>query len=236
MSLLTIVQSHCQVHALNVPTSVIGNQDTTVKQLLGLLNELVEDIVDESKFQAFTQEGTWTMIAGEDQGPISTIAPNGFLWFHNETFFDRTLMRPLYGPMTDSEWQQLKALPNAGPFYKYRIRGDRLLVNPAPAAPFSTIGFEYASSWGVKTSGGAYKDSFTLDTDLFVLPEKVIKRGLRFKWKQIKGLPYQADEESYYGMLNNYIARDATKRAYNMAEPTSQDLKPGVLVPMYRIG
>lgn len=232
MTLLSIVQQHCQVHALAVPASVISSQDTSVKQFLGILNELVESMVDESAWQAFTEEGTFTLTAGENQGAISTIAPNGYLWFHNETFYDRTLRRPLYGPISDTEWQQLKALPNPGPYYKYRIRGDRLLINPAPTvAPFSTIAFEYASSYGVRDATGASKETFTADTDTFKLPERILRRGLAFRWKQIKGLPYQADELAYYKMLNNAIARDATKRPYNLAHSGVPELSPGIFVP-----
>lgn len=231
MSLLTIVQQHCRIHTLVYPTSVVGNLDTTVQQLLGLLNELLEMMVDESKYQAFTQEGTWSLIAAEDQGAISTIAPNGWLWFHNKTFFDRTLRRPLYGPMNDVEWQGIKALPNPGPFYKYRIRNNRLLINPVPTTPFSLIAFEYASSYGVLDALGVVKAAFTADSDTFRMDEKILKKGLAYRWKQVKGLPYQADEEAYYKLLNNAIARDGTKRQISLAHSGPTDLSPGIFVP-----
>lgn len=231
MSLLTIIQQHCQINALNVPTTIIGNRDTTVQQLLGLLNELVESMVDESNFQAFTLEGTFTLQPQEDQGSISTIAPNGWLWFHNETFEDRTLRRPLYGPVSDVEWQRLKAMPNPGPWYKYRIRRDRLLINPVPTAPGSLIAFEYASSYGVKAADGTLKPLFTLDTDTFVLQEKIVKKGLMYRWKRQKGLPYQADEEEYFKLLNNAIARDGTKRAHVLDDAMPCNLRPGIFVP-----
>lgn len=235
MTLLTLVQDHCRVHALNVPTTVVGSQDTSTKQIWGLVNSLIEDIVDESKWQAFAVEKTFTLIAAEDQGTIDSIlgANNGFLWFYPDTFYDRTLRRPLYGPVTAEEWQQLKALPNPGPWYKFRIRGDHLLINPAPtvAGGLSSIAVEYASSFGVKDAGGTRKAQFTLDDDVSVLPERILKKGLAFRWKQLKNLPYQADETRYFDMLNNYIARDGTKRSYNLGENRPLSLRPGVFVP-----
>lgn len=234
MSLLTIVQEHCRIHALAIPSTVVSSQDTTIKQVWGILNSLIEDVVDESKWQAFTREAIWTLIPGEDQGSIDAIlGPNsGFLWFHNETFYDRTLRRPLYGPVSDEEWQALKAIPNPGPWYKYRIRNNHLLINPAPTAGnLSTIAFEYACDCGVLAADGTRKSTFTLDDDTSVLPERILKKGLSYRWKQLKSLPYQADETRYFDMLNNYIARDGTKRTVNLDNRIPMSLSPGIFVP-----
>jgi hypothetical protein len=106
-----------------------------------------------------------------------------------------------------------------------------LLLDPIPAAPFSTIAFEYMSSWCVKSSGGVLKAAVTADDDVFVFPENIIKKGLMFRWKQIKGLPYQADETQYYNLLNNYIARDKVKRRINVSSGVPDDVRPGIFVP-----
>lgn len=233
MSVLSIIQNHCRIHALNVPTSVFGSTDTGVLQLLGILNDLIGDMVAESKYNVTTQEAVFSMIAGEDQGTIQSKAPNGYQWMIFETFYDRTLRRPVYGPIDESDWQALKALPNPGPYYKFRIRQDHILINPAPTtAPFSTLAFEYVSSWAVKTAGsGNLKPEATADDDTFLFPEQIIRKGMTYRWKQLKGLPYQADETQYYNLLNNYIAKDKVKRRIDLANPMPVALKPGVFVP-----
>jgi len=231
MSLLSVVQRFCQVNGMTAPSSVVSNPDQTVQQYLGIANELLDTLLQESKFQCFTKEGLWTYIGAEDQGPISTIAPNGFLFFHNGTFFDRTLRRPVYGPVDDDEWQSIKAIPNPGPFYKFRVRGDRLLINPVPTAPFSTIAFEYASNHGVRAFSGATKQYFTADDDTPIFPESLLQRGLSFRWKQIKGLPYQADEEKYYELMNNFVSNNKPRRTLNLAGGNGFDIRPGIFVP-----
>lgn len=231
MSVLSIIQDHCRINALRVPNSVIGSTDTGVQQLYGILRELLDEVVNESKFNVITLEAVFTATAGEDQGALSTLAPYGCQFPYFETFYDRTLRRPLYGPLDETEWQQIKALPNPGPFYKFRIRGDHLLINPAPAAPLSTIAFEYASSWCVQSEAGILQSGIENDTDVFVFPERILRRGLAFRWKQIKGLPYQADETQFYNLLTNYIARDKVKRRINVSQPYQADIKPGVFVP-----
>lgn len=231
MSLLSIIQDHCKLHSLNVPTSIIGSADTSVVQFQAIVKETLEELVTESNFNVTTQEATFVTIANSDQGAMTTLAPNGYQFMIFETFFDRTLRRPLYGPVSETEWQELKALPSAGVFYKYRIRLDHLYLDPTPAAPFSTMAFEYMSSWCVKSSTGTLKSGLTDDTDVFVFPENIVRKGLLFRWKQIKGLPYQADETQYYNLLNNYIAKDKVKRRIDVSEGAPVDLKPGVFVP-----
>ena len=231
MSALSIIQDHCRIHALNIPTIAVGSADAGVQQLLGILNELLDEIVTESKFNVTTQEAVFTAKAQEDQGALSTLAPNGYQSMISETFYDRTLRRPMYGPLNETEWQQIKALPNPGPFYKFRIRGDHLLINPIPAAPLSTLAFEYMSSYGVVSASGTAKSAITADSDTFVFPERILRRGLSARWKQVKGLPYQSDETQYYNLLNNYIAKDKAKPRINVANSKPTDILPGVFVP-----
>jgi hypothetical protein len=231
MSLLSIIQQHCRIHALSVPTGVIGSTETTVNQLYGIVNEVLSELVTESKFNVTTQECTFTTVATESQGAMATLCPLGYQYAIFETFYDRTLMRPLIGPITESEWQELKALPTAGIMYKYRIRNDELLFDPVPSAPFSEIAFEYMSSYCVTDDLGVLKPAITADTDLFVFPENIIQKGMMYRWKQIKGLPYQADETRYYGLLNNYIARDKVKRRIDVSQPSFESVKPGIFVP-----
>jgi hypothetical protein len=231
MSVLTVIQRHCQLHALAIPTSVVSSTDTQVVQLLAVLQEALDQMVLESKFQVRTLECLHTLTAAEDQGSIATIAGNGYQAANFETFFDRTMKRPLYGPLNDTEWQEIKALPNPGPFYKFRIRGGNLLINPTPTAPLSQIAFEFMSSWAITSSAGTPKQLITDDGDGFAFPETMVRQWLKFMWKHTKGLPYQADEKKAYDLLNNYIATDKVKRRINVAYPDETTIKPGVFVP-----
>jgi hypothetical protein len=93
------------------------------------------------------------------------------------------------------------------------------------------MAFEYMSSWATKDNTGVPKELPTADNDTFVFPDVILKRGLAARWKQIKGLPYQADEKKFYDMLNNYVARDKVKRRIDISEGTPVDLRPGIFVP-----
>lgn len=230
MSLLTVVQTFCLRTGLPSPNAVISSGDNQLLQLAALANEVVEDLCDRWTWQNLTREATFTTVLGEDQGAITTIAPSGFLRILQETIFNRTLRLPLFGPLWAQDWQALKALPTTGPFYKYRIRGNRLLFMP-PGVAGHTCAFEYATSWAIlATDGTTYKSAFTDDADTFILDERLLLAGLRWKWKAEKGLEYAEDFRRYEQLANNASGRDGSKPRLNMAGG-NQDYKPGIWVP-----
>lgn len=232
MSLLTVVQQFCTRTGLPVPNAVVNSGDNQLAQLVGLCNEVVEDLCDRWTWQDLTLETTFTTVNGEDQGSINTIAPNGFLRILEETIYNRTLRLPLFGPLWAQDWQALKALPQTGPFYKYRIRGDRLLFMP-PGIAGQTCAFEYATSFSISVAAAptvGVKSAFTLDDDTFILDERLLLAGLRWKWKSEKGLDYAEDFRRYEAMANNAAGRDGSKPRLNLGGG-NQDYKPGIWVP-----
>lgn len=230
MSLLTIVQNFCRRTGIAVPTYVVGTTNPQVTQIHALLNEVLEDLCDRWTWQALTREAVFTTVAGEDQGPITALAPSGFLRVSQDTIFNRTLRLPLYGPLMPQQWQALKALPTTGPFYKYRIRGGRLLFNP-PAAEGHECAFEYASSFAVVSSNGnTYRATFEVDGDTCLLDERLVQAGLRWKWKAEKGFDYAEEFRRYEEMANNAAGRDATKPKLDMGGGNG-DFRPGIWVP-----
>lgn len=230
MSLLTVIRQFCARTGLPVPTAVINSGDNQALQLVGLANEVVEDLCDRWTWQNLTREATFVTVTGEDQGSINTIAPSGFLRILQETIFNRTLRLPLFGPLASQDWQALKALPTTGPFYKYRIRGNRLLFMP-PGIVGQTCAFEYATSWAIlAVDGTTYRSEFLADSDTFILDERLLQAGLRWKWKAEKGLDYAEDFRRYEQLANNASGRDGSKARLNMGGGNS-DYKPGIWVP-----
>jgi hypothetical protein len=75
------------------------------------------------------------------------------------------------------------------------------------------------------------KQYFTADDDTPIFPESLLQRGLSFRWKQIKGLPYQADEEKYYELMNNFVSNNKPRRTLNLAGGNGFDIRPGIFVP-----
>lgn len=229
-TLLSLVRAFSQRVGLPTPSSVAGSLDHQVVQIHSLLNQALEDLCTRWDWQDLQYEATFTTLTGEDQGAITTIAPNGFQRIFNETIFNRTLRLPLFGPMRKEQWQALKALPTAGPFYKFRVLRGRLLFNPAGVAG-QTCAFEYQSDWAVYPSGQSSPAAaaFLADGDTSIFPDKLLLAALEYLWLKRKGLDYAEEFLRFERLGNDLAGRDVPKGRIDLAG-SSDRMIPGIWV------
>jgi hypothetical protein len=231
MSLLTVIQAVCGRTGIPVPSTVLGSTDDQVLQLLRLLEEDGNDLASRGPWEGLTFEFTHTSVADEDQGLISSVAPNGFSYIKNETFWDRTNKLRIHGPLSAEEWQRMKAMTASGPKYYYRIRGGRFLIYPAPTAGYTWAGEYVSKRWILGADGTTYKQYFTLDSDTMLLPEELHIAGLRWRWKKEKGFEYGEDFRTYEMQVKDALSRDGGKPKLSMDDNAGKSAKPGIVVP-----
>lgn len=228
-TLLEIVTKHCQRNGLPVPAAILGSVDPQVIQMYSLLEEGCEAIATRGQWEELVSEATWTTVALEDQGEMSTIAP-GFESLLIRTIWDRTLNLPLWGPNSPQDWQELKGLFIDGPTYTFRIRESHLLVNPVPPAG-STWAFEYMDLRYIYDPVNAVRlESFTLDTNEVLLPQRVVTLDLRWRWKKEKGLPYAEDFNIFENACVDAIARSGGTKVISMNSDSRRG-SPGIFIP-----
>jgi hypothetical protein len=213
------------------PNIVISNPDPDYLQIYQLLEEECDELSSEYPWQYLVNEATWSSLNLEDQGDINTLATNGFRYMIKDGFWDRTQRLPIIGPLSEQDWQSIKAIIVTGPRFQWRFRGNHLLINPAPPAGH-TLAFEYCSkNWvNVTGAGATFQDFFSNDTDTVLLPDKLVLMGLRWRWKKEKKFAYAEDQESYELMKADSKTRDKASRIVHMDDHYG-DLVPGIWVP-----
>ena len=97
MSLLELVREARGRMGQPIPGSAIGNTDPTVIQCVGIFQEFLEDLINRKIWQSVTREATFTTVATESQGVLSTLFPYGFEGILPETFYNRTTILPIIG-------------------------------------------------------------------------------------------------------------------------------------------
>lgn len=210
-TLLQIVQGVCLRLGLAQPASVIGSTDPGVGQLLSIANEECQELADGYEWQILTSEVQFFAVATESQGNLNDIVDGDLGWILNDTIWNRTTMRPLFGPLSPQQWQQMQARAASGPFSQYRIRGNQLLFFPAPGAGDDCY-FEWVSKDFCQNSAGtaSYRE-WNADDDISILDSTLVTLGIIWRWKQLKGLDYQKDEQKYRLAVERAQARDGTK-------------------------
>lgn len=223
MSLLSIAQTVCKRIGLTSHNAVATSSDAQVVQLMALINEegrklsTGESVARPVNWTAMQAEATWTATATEDQGAIATIAP-GLKFIINGTIFNRTLRRPVPGPLGPQSWQLLKAANVTGPYPQWRVRGGRLIMTPVPNAGDSMY-FEYQSKYWAQDSSAVSIAGFSADDDVAVLDEELLIQGTVWRWKKAKGLDYEQDFAEYKASVLNAISQDFGKPTLDMGAP-----------------
>jgi hypothetical protein len=225
---LQIVQTACKRIGINSPNAAVTSSDLQVIQLLALLEETGQELADRYGWQTLQKEATFTTVATETQKAVSTIT-TGFNYIVNDTIWNRTLRRPVYGPKSQQDWQQAKAININGPFNSFRIEGDNILFNPVPAAGQSCY-FEYITKNWLTLSVGGTSDSIANDADTPLLDDKILTLGLIWRWKAAKGLDYSEDFEKYESKVTDAQVRDAGKPTLNLTGG-AYEIQPVVMVP-----
>lgn len=232
MNILAIIREFCGRKGLPRPTLIIGNEDPSIIQMLGLCNAVIEDLADRGAWQVGTFSTTFTTVATEAQGTMRTLFPYGYKALVNNSMYNQTTRLPVEGPISAVEWEAYKALPTGRIFPRYRIFQDQLWMQPAPVAG-QTVGVEYESLYLITntTSGVTVPVKyFTTDLDDFKLNEAILINGLSWMWASEKGLAYAETFSKYETLVVNALGRDGGAAALNLMGEDNRR-RPGILVP-----
>lgn len=231
-SVLTIVQDFCGKMGLPVPTALIGVTESSVVQYRALMKDLVYELA-EFKWQQQSIYTTFSSTPGEDQGALTDLMGLDYFSIVPGSLWDVTEKRPIFGPVGDASWSMYKAFINPGPIYQYRIAQNHLWINPEMPATLHTLSATYLTRYGVTDATGVtYKPIFTVDTDLIIYPDNVVRKSLEWRWKKVKGEPWADDFMEYRELLARNKTKDANMQTLYLDGPNmGANLVPGIWVP-----
>lgn len=229
MSLLTMMQQVTRRIGITTPSAVMSSTDPQIMQLVGIANEEGQELAERYPWQALTKEANFTTVATTTQVADIYSTWSDFKYILNDTIWDRTLRRPVFGPLTPQTWQQLQAQVMQGPWWQYRIRGNAIVFIPTPNAGDDCY-FEYQSMNWCESSGGTGQSAWAADSDTGLLDEQIMAMGVIWRWKQIKGFEYAQDYQKYEARVADAMGRDGGKQVWDLGG-VSDGLRPAVLVP-----
>jgi hypothetical protein len=212
LSLLTIIQDACNHPSLTLPVvaSVVGNSSSHAPALLMAAKEELDSLATRHGWQKLTKEHTFTTTASAVQLTASAF-PTDFDRMVNESMFNRTTRRHIFGPLDSVEWQTIQATVSTMVDPAYRIRGGTILISPTPATG-NTIAYEYISTYKVRALAGDEKVTWSVDSDTTIFPESIVTLGVVWRYRRGRGFNFSAEQEEYERRVADAISRDGTKR------------------------
>lgn len=194
MSLLTVAQRVADEVGLPRPAAVAASTDQLARQMFSLANTTLEEL-GKMNWPELDALHTFNTVVAQESYP----APDDYARYATDAGFIASQYYQMRGSLTANEWRRrANGFPSSAGRYRYRMFGYplRMHVVPVPQT-VENIAIEYISRNLVIGQDLTRKTRYVLDTDSSVMPEELVRKGLKWRIKHAKGLDYSEDFNSY---------------------------------------
>lgn len=212
MAILSAMQSAAIRVLGQKPGTFFGSQNTFEMEIADLVNEVAQDVAHYQDWQALVY---FAPIAG-DGSATSYPLPEDYDRMLLDTRVQDTAnwMWGYYHIADMNEYARLRSTGWGGYPGGWTIIGNEMRFAPAPAAGSNSV-FPYISSYYARDAGTQQvKPAFTSDSDMFLLPERLLTLGLVWRWREQKKLDAAGDQEAFIKALDEYAAKDKGARVH----------------------
>lgn len=215
MTLLTICQDTADELALIQPATIIGNVETTALRLLAAARASAKSLA-RRPWVVLVKEHTFNTA----NGTASYALPTDFQHMLVQTAWDRANNWRMWGPISASDWQQVKSgiVTTTQTRKRFRIKPDagvkKFFLDPTPTAVEALV-FEYLSdAWA---NGAALTSNWVADSDVALFDEYVLQLDLKWRVLRGLGLAYESERADAERETRHALANDGVMEVLNMA-------------------
>ena len=223
MTLATIcANALAEMSSFEIPSNFFGNANLTARSCVALVRREASTLERQHRWPSLITTHTFATVNGTSAYDM----PADFRAFANMSQWNRTAQSMLIGPTSGADWQWLKGSIGAGATVDqwFRIEGTRLVIHPTPTAA-ETIAFDYYSRYVVtKASDGTTAADWTHDSDTSRLDEELLTLGLKWRFLQAKGMPFEPEYREYEAVVEEALADAGGKGKISLsARPVEWD-------------
>jgi len=200
MSVLTVAQQVSLSVGIGRPLTVFASTSREGQEMQAVANEAAAVIADAFDWQALLRVQMFTGTGSSESFDLPDdyrrMQENASLWSSRYRADIRHIV-------STDEWLSLDVYPIGDTFGVWTIFGGKMHVRPVMSAG-ETVRFFYVSN-ALSSSG----PTFTNDTDIFALDERLLKLCMIYLWKQEKGQDFTAELSDFEMALDKARNRDA---------------------------
>ena len=143
------------------------------------------------------------------------------------TMWDKSKKWEMLGPEDAQQWEWLlSGYISTGPRIRWRLLGAYFQIWPGMSTA-EYLGFEYRSKGWAAAADGTVKNSFTVDTDTCIYPDRLMVNATKLKYFEAKGFDTTA-------MMRNYMTEFEAAKALDMSSANlSLAPRPGTVLIGY---
>lgn len=228
MSLLTIITNVCRRVGQQPPNVVVTSTDATIQQMLSFANEVGNELMKYGDWRRLRRTKVFSTLPQEEQ---TGMVPDDLGQWIDESAWNRSARRPLWGPIDPQQWQAWKAFDTFPVMDCWYMEGDNILVQPIPTAG-EIFAFAYSSNQWCKSATGTPQSEWLADTDVGVLSERLFTLGVLYMYLEARGMYKEAAELRYDLQVKQELAEDSPRSTHSMANSGYWwARRPGIVVP-----
>jgi len=219
MSLLTIIQGVAlRCNYGSVPSTAFANTDPAIQLMVACAQDAGDEAVERVNWEklktqvplTFTGDGVtaaWPLPFGfQNLGPSTTFISSAYPTLH------------MPGPVNEEDLLVMKLLPVTAQPSVWRMVGGKIeffpVLQPSEVASYVPT----TGSWITGAAGNPYSPvAWQADTDLSVIPERIIRLGAIWRWKMAKGLDYAEFMSDFEAALDRISGEESTGRVIPMS-------------------
>ncbi len=193
MSLLSVCHDVADVVGVTRPLSIVSSTDQLARQMLGLAKETLEEL---SLMDWPILSFSYTVPTVVDQ--VAYDLPPDYEHEIGDTLYSKSRYEFVRGSLTPGDWaRQRNALPDLGRL-RFRIYGlpPKLNMMPTPTLVEDLV-FEYKTKNRVIHLDTTLGFDYSADSDVSIVPEELVKKGLKWRLRRAKGLDYSEEFDDY---------------------------------------
>lgn len=213
------------VQDVAVPVTIIGNTSPTAKLLKSCAQDIGRFLERSYSWQALKVEYSFAT----SEGVTGYDLPEAMRRFANMTVWSETDEWPLV-QVPDSDWRVLQSggvisnLP-----FRFSVFANRINLHPAPGSTSYTIKFDYYSKYFSEDENGTAQDRWAADTDVSRLDDNLMVLGIRYKYLERNGLPFDEDKASFIEAMDSLYADDRPREMIALGRGPLK--RPAINVP-----
>lgn len=193
MTVLSVIKDAIVLCGFDEPTSVVGNTDLTVRQCLAHLKAEGTMLAKKAGWRGLKAKGT---ITGDGVTTLFDLPADFDRYAPGRKMWEALGISPNFRHLSDEEFQAAQASQIFLLRKVWRIFGDQVEFYPA-LDDGQVVTFEYRTTKWVTDTNGVPLGDITTDSDLFLLPEEVLKLGVIWRFKSAKGFTFDQDKINY---------------------------------------
>lgn len=196
MTLLTVINEVSDIVSLDRFDSVYGTNDPNAQTMVAIAKEAGAEIARRADWKRMVK--THAVSASPELLPadFQRLAPGGAVRAADGRFF-----RPV---TNGAQWSVITGVASVEPYC--HLSGKTMLFSPTASAAGATI--DYVSKNWVLGDPYEERDAFRADDDTTLFPERLLKKGLIWRWKRQKGLPFEDNLAEFEADLLQEINAD----------------------------